>query len=34
MNSMQSLTTADVGKGVTYLSVMEQNLRVLETALQ
>lgn len=34
MNSLQSATSADVENGVTYLSVMEQNLEVLRQALQ
>lgn len=33
MDSMQSLTSADSAKGVTYISVMEQNLEVLRKAL-
>ena len=33
MDSMQSVTGADVDAGVTYLSVMEQNLAVLREAL-
>ena len=33
MDSMQSTTTADSSKGVTYLSVMESNLEVLVKAL-
>lgn len=33
MDSMQSTTSGDVGNGVTYLSVMENNLSVLEDAL-
>ena len=33
MNSMQSVTAADVAQGVTYLSMMEENLNVLKEAL-
>lgn len=33
MDSMQAVTAADVTNGATYLSVMEQNLRVLQRAL-
>lgn len=33
MNSMQSVTSADAANGVTYLSVMEDNLNVLTEAL-
>ena len=33
MDSMQATTTADSAKGVTYISVMEKNLEVLEKAL-
>ena len=33
MDSMQSTTSEDVKNGTTYLSVMEQNLKVLKTAL-
>lgn len=33
LNSMQSVTAADIGQGVTYLSVMQENLAVLRTAL-
>ena len=33
MNSMQSVTAADVEQGVTYLSMMEENLNVLKEAL-
>ena len=33
MNSMQSCTMKDVSEGVTYLSLMEQNLEVLLSAL-
>ena len=33
MNSMQSVTKQDMEKGVTYLSIMEQNLTTLKTAL-
>ena len=34
MDSMQSVTATDVQNGVTYLSVMESNLHVLENALR
>ena len=34
LDSMQSTTAADVEGGVTYLSVMEQNLDVLREALK
>ncbi len=34
MDSMQSVTAGDVEKGVTYLSIMEDNLGVLKEALQ
>ncbi len=34
MDSLQSITSADVKNGVTYLSVMEKNLSVLTKALQ
>lgn len=34
MDSMQSVTAEDCSRGVTYLSVMEKNLAVLEEALQ
>ena len=33
MDSMQSVTKDDVAKGVTYLSIMEDNLNVLQDAL-
>lgn len=33
LNSMQSVTSADIAQGVTYLSVMQENLAVLRTAL-
>ena len=33
MDSMQSTTSADVANGVSYLSIMEDNLTVLNTAL-
>lgn len=33
LNSMQSVTSADVQAGTTYLSIMEQNLEVLKDAL-
>lgn len=34
LNSMQSVTAADVAAGASYLSIMEQNLETLKTALQ
>ncbi|HHW66458.1 zinc ABC transporter solute-binding protein [Defluviitalea raffinosedens] len=34
MNSMQSITGEDVKNGISYLSVMEQNLEVLKEALK
>ncbi|MCD8396964.1 MAG: metal ABC transporter substrate-binding protein [Lachnospiraceae bacterium] len=34
LNSMQSTTLQDVAEGVTYLSIMEENLEVLTQALQ
>lgn len=34
LNSMQSVTTKDVQAGSTYLSMMEENLKVLEEALK
>lgn len=33
LNSMQSVTAAEIGQGVTYLSVMQENLEVLRKAL-
>lgn len=33
LNSMQSVTAAEIGQGVTYLSVMRENLEVLRKAL-
>ena len=33
LNSMQSVTKSDIQAGTTYLSIMEQNLEVLEKAL-
>ena len=33
LNSMQSLTTEDYGNGISYLSVMEDNLEVIKKAL-
>ena len=33
LDSMQSVTSSDVSNGVTYLSIMESNYSVLETAL-
>ena len=34
LNSLQSLTRKEIQSGVTYLSIMEDNLRVLEEALK
>lgn len=34
MNSMQGITSNDVQNGVTYLSIMEENLSILKDALQ
>ena len=34
LNSLQSITRAEAERGVTYLSVMRENLAVLQTALQ
>ncbi len=34
LNAMQSLTSAQIDSGVTYLSLMEDNLKVLQEALQ
>ena len=34
LNSMQSTTSKDVQNGVTYLSLMENNLAVLKEALK
>ena len=33
LNSMQSVTTQDVEEGITYLSIMENNLKILKEAL-
>lgn len=33
MNSMQSVRKEDVEKGISYLQLMEENLKVLEKAL-
>ena len=33
MNSMQSVTEADINNGATYISIMQDNLKVLEQAL-
>lgn len=33
MNSMQSVTSKDVNNGVTYISIMENNLETIKTAL-
>ena len=33
LNSMQSITSADIQDGITYLSIMEDNLEVLKNAL-
>ena len=34
LNSMQSVTEEEMKKGATYLSSMEENLKVLQQALQ
>ncbi|MGP1612754.1 MAG: metal ABC transporter substrate-binding protein, partial [Catonella sp.] len=34
MNSMQSITADDIASGVTYFSVMENNLKALQSALK
>ena len=34
LNSMQATTEEEMKKGITYLAVMEQNLKVLQEALQ
>lgn len=34
LNSMQSVNQADINAGATYLSIMEENLEVLRTALE
>ena len=34
MNSLQSVTKDDLSSGVTYLSVMEENLKILQEALK
>ncbi len=34
LNSLQSITSQDIGSGVTYLGVMKENLNVLKEALQ
>ena len=34
LNSMQATTEEEIKKGITYLTVMEQNLKVLQEALQ
>lgn len=34
LNSMQSITSDEIKNGVTYLSVMEDNLKVLKEALK
>lgn len=34
LDSMQSITSADVSKGISYLSIMEKNLEVLKEALR
>ena len=34
LDSMQAVTAADVAAGATYLSIMEQNLEALKTALR
>jgi zinc transport system substrate-binding protein len=33
LNSMQATTEEEIKKGITYLTVMEQNLKVLQEAL-
>ena len=33
LNSLQSITEKEIENGVTYLSIMEENLEVLEKAL-
>ena len=34
LNSLQSVSEAQITEGITYLSVMEQNLEVIKEALQ
>ena len=34
LNSIQSITSADVKQGASYLSLMEENLSVLKKALE
>ena len=34
LNSMQSITAEEIKDGTTYLSVMEDNLKVLKEAMQ
>ena len=34
LNSMQSLTSGDFAEGITYLSVMKENLNILKEALK
>ena len=34
MNSMQSVTADDIANGATYLSIMENNLKALLSALK
>ena len=34
MDSMQSVSAEDMENGATYLSIMEQNLEVLKSALE
>ncbi len=34
LDSMQSVTSGDVAKGITYISIMEENLSILKEALQ
>ena len=34
LNSMQSTTSSDVASGATYLSIMEENLKVLQEGLK
>lgn len=34
LNSMQSITSEEIADGTTYLSIMEDNLKVLKAALK
>lgn len=34
INSMQSITTQDIEKGISYISIMEQNIDVLSQSLK